>query len=310
MPHKFRIRLYPTDASRIREISISRKLGWLVVICLVPLSILGFWLVFSSSIKEENNQKLLRYKLAEENSALKKEVRNLSKDLQQMQTDVSALEEQKVNAMILTGMEYMQTENKKKGRSLFSFFQSTPSNQTDVAALLVKARNMSKALDSSLELLHNNPEWVRHLPTSPLLESQAIIIRGFGYSPDPFTGKKNFHAGVDFADKPGTPVYAPGEGTVTAVARDNIWGLYVQIDHGRQVETFYAHLQEAKVTVGQHVMRGDKVATLGSSGVTTGPHLHYELSLLREKTDPLIYFLPKLHAQEEARAKAEEKASI
>ncbi len=309
MPYKFRIRLYPTDTSRVKEIAFSRKWGWFMAISLIPLSMLGYWLVFSSALKEEKDQHLLRQKLAGENRELKQQVKSLHKDLLQMQSEINALEEQKLNALLLTGLEYMQTENKKTNRSLFSFFKSSHNEDVDVSALLTKAKGVSHALDSSLELLQGHAEWVKHIPTSPLIESPAIIIRGFGYSPDPFTGRKSFHAGIDFADKLGTAFFSPGDGLVTAVARDNIWGLYIQIDHGKQVETLYAHLQDAAVNVGQLVLRGQKLGTVGNSGITTGSHLHYELSLAGEKTDPLIYILPKLNSGNE-RPSVENEGSI
>jgi murein DD-endopeptidase MepM/ murein hydrolase activator NlpD len=81
---------------------------------------------------------------------------------------------------------------------------------------------------------------------------------------------------------------------VAEAGKDHLWGWYVRIDHGRDVATFYAHLEKAAVKRGQRVERGQVIGSMGMSGVATGVHLHYELSIRGTKVDPMRYFLPEL----------------
>ena len=128
----------------------------------------------------------------------------------------------------------------------------------------------------------------------PPVAPAALPTREFGYSPDPFTGRKALHAGVDFSQQAGAPVFAAGGGTVASVEKDLLWGNCLRIDHGRGVETFYAHLQDVAVKRGQRVVRGQSVGTMGMTGVATGVHLHFELTVRGAKIDPMNFFLPEL----------------
>jgi murein DD-endopeptidase MepM/ murein hydrolase activator NlpD len=99
----------------------------------------------------------------------------------------------------------------------------------------------------------------------------------YGYRKDPFTEVLQFHRGVDIAAAPGTPVRAALDGKVTVVAQDPVLGLYIMIRHQIGYSTVYGHLQQALVKPGAAVARGQRIALVGTSGKTTGPHLHFEV---------------------------------
>jgi murein DD-endopeptidase MepM/ murein hydrolase activator NlpD len=94
------------------------------------------------------------------------------------------------------------------------------------------------------------------------------------------------HAGVDVSAPMGAPIVAVAAGTVMEVVREPGYGLLVRVDHGRAIETVYAHLSRALVRPGQQVTRGQLIANVGSSGLTTGPHLHYEIRVAGKAVDP------------------------
>lgn len=100
---------------------------------------------------------------------------------------------------------------------------------------------------------------------------------GFGVRFDPFTGRPAYHAGLDFAGGVGAPIKATAPGVVSFVGQRSGYGNVVEIDHGRGLKTRYAHLSSFNVTVGQRVGVGQRVAGMGSTGRSTGPHLHYEV---------------------------------
>jgi murein DD-endopeptidase MepM/ murein hydrolase activator NlpD len=111
----------------------------------------------------------------------------------------------------------------------------------------------------------------------------------FGYRVSPFTGRREFHKGIDIAARINTPVTAPADGTISSVRRDRFSGAVVGINHSYGLDTIYAHLQKILVKEGQAVKRGDVVALVGNTGRSTGPHLHYEVRLNGIPVDPLRF---------------------
>jgi murein DD-endopeptidase MepM/ murein hydrolase activator NlpD len=117
---------------------------------------------------------------------------------------------------------------------------------------------------------------------------------GFGYRKSPFTGKKEFHQGLDISARKGTPVISPADGYVSKVSKSNSFGNYIEINHGYGYKTRYGHLSKALVKKGQAVKRGEQIALIGSTGRSTGPHLHYEVHRNNVPVDPKIYILDSL----------------
>ncbi|OXM84453.1 M23 family metallopeptidase [Paenibacillus rigui] len=118
------------------------------------------------------------------------------------------------------------------------------------------------------------------------------VTSPFGYRKDPFTNKLSFHRGIDIAGKMNDPVVAAAKGTVLTVGSDKFHGNHIILDHGNGLRTWYMHLNEAVIRQGEHVERGQLIGKLGTSGRSTGPHLHYEILLKGKSTNPAPY-LPK-----------------
>jgi len=119
---------------------------------------------------------------------------------------------------------------------------------------------------------------------------RSIVSSEFGYRKDPFTGKGKGHGGIDLAVSTGTPVRAalPGAVTVSSYDRGG-YGYYVMISHGNGLATLYGHCSQLLARVGQTVEAGDVIALSGSTGRSTGPHLHFEVRVNGERTDPRSY---------------------
>jgi murein DD-endopeptidase MepM/ murein hydrolase activator NlpD len=113
----------------------------------------------------------------------------------------------------------------------------------------------------------------------------------FGYRISPFTNEKEFHEGLDIAARTGTLIVAPADGVVSAVGEIYGYGTILTISHGYNLRTRYAHLSKVLVKKGQSVKRGEKIALVGNTGRSTGPHLHYEVVLNGVPVDPLNYIL-------------------
>jgi murein DD-endopeptidase MepM/ murein hydrolase activator NlpD len=107
--------------------------------------------------------------------------------------------------------------------------------------------------------------------------ADGFIGSGFGWRTDPFTGEMTRHEGIDFAAPIGTPIHAAAGGVVVVAEHHPVWGNVVEIDHGKGLMTRYAHASRLTVAAGALVRRGQKIAEVGTTGRSTGPHLHFEV---------------------------------
>ena len=117
------------------------------------------------------------------------------------------------------------------------------------------------------------------------------VTSGYGRRISPFSKTAQFHAGMDISTRRGTPIVASAPGVVTFTGREGGFGRMVAINHGHGIVTRYAHLDKIKVKSGQKVERGQVIATVGNTGRSTGPHLHYEVLLSGVPTNPMYYIL-------------------
>lgn len=122
----------------------------------------------------------------------------------------------------------------------------------------------------------------------------GYISDGYGYRPDPFTGRREFHYGIDISAPMGTPVFATADGVVGSVGYQGAYGNVIEINHGFGYSTIYAHLSKYYVKAGDVVKRGQRIGEVGSTGRSTGPHLHYEVLQFNINKNPLDYFFTGL----------------
>lgn len=128
------------------------------------------------------------------------------------------------------------------------------------------------------------------------------VSSGFGYRADPFTGEGAFHAGLDFKGPIGAPIFAAAKGTVSFVGQKQGYGNCLEIDHGNGLMTRYAHMSAFRAHAGQPVKAGDLIGAIGSSGRSTGPHLHFEVRINDRPVNPRPFLEAAPHVLEEARA--------
>lgn len=131
----------------------------------------------------------------------------------------------------------------------------------------------------------------RWAATPSIWPVKGWVTSGFGPRVSPFTEKPAWHDGLDIGAAANAPVQAPAQGRVTSVGFDSKLGNVVKLDHGFGIETLYGHLAKALVKEGQRVKRGDVVGLVGSTGLATGPHLHYMVKVNGQTFDPTKYIL-------------------
>lgn len=161
----------------------------------------------------------------------------------------------------------------------------------------------SKSLDEIYEMARTKSERLAAMPAiMPVAKSQCKLVSGFGPRYHPILKYRRMHTGIDFTARPGTPIYATGDGVVRISGRNpdgySGYGVVVYIDHGFGFSTLYAHMKSTSVRVGQHVKRGEKIGEVGSSGLSTGNHLHYEVMVNGNKVNPIYYFFNDLTPDE------------
>lgn len=151
----------------------------------------------------------------------------------------------------------------------------------------------SSVQGSSFESLMKSLESKRNLlaATPSLRPTKGWFSSTFGYRVSPFTGRKEFHKGLDIANRNGTPIIAPADGVVTYSKKKWLIGNMISIDHGYGMVTRYGHLSKMLKKKGSRVKRGEVIALMGNTGRSTGPHLHYEVRLNGVPVNPVKYIL-------------------
>ncbi len=160
----------------------------------------------------------------------------------------------------------------------------------------------SKSYDEVIELAKSREEQLSSLPAIQPISNKDLTrtASGWGFRIHPIYKIRKFHYGMDFTAPTGTEVYATADGTVERIQRSRRgYGNVLVINHGYGYQTLFAHLNDfSNVWVGKKVKRGDVVAFVGSTGLSTAPHLHYEVLLNGKKVNPINYYFEDLSAEE------------
>lgn len=172
-------------------------------------------------------------------------------------------------------------------RSLFSPRVGSPEDTFGVL------RDLLYTLESRLQLVQPDLERRQALAgaTPSIWPAHGWMNDGYGSRRDPFTGGADYHPGLDISADRGDPVMATANGTITTATRSGAYGNMVVIDHGFGISTRYAHLDAFRVKAGDAVRRGDVVGYAGSTGRSTGSHLHYEVLVYGRHLNPLQFLL-------------------
>jgi murein DD-endopeptidase MepM/ murein hydrolase activator NlpD len=158
-----------------------------------------------------------------------------------------------------------------------------------VDELNTATQRQENSFDNLLDKLEGQRNMLASTPA--IRPTDGWMTSRFGHRISPFTGRKEFHKGVDIANREGTAILATANGIVSYAGKKGPMGNVIVIDHGHGMLTRYAHLSEALKKQGEKVKRGDIIAQMGNSGRSTGPHLHYEVHLNGVPVNPATYIL-------------------
>lgn len=152
---------------------------------------------------------------------------------------------------------------------------------------------LSKSFEEVSKLAENKEQMLAAIPAIQPVSNKDLkrIASGFGWRLHPIYKVRKFHDGLDFTGNRGTDIFATGDGTVVEVDYSRRgYGNKIVIDHGYGYKTLYAHLSKFNVRKGQKIKRGEKIGEMGSTGLSTAPHLHYEVWYKGEKVNPINFF--------------------
>ncbi len=238
----------------------------------------------AEKIVEEQNTQLIN---------LTGKLRNVQADMtrvQQFNSKLRAMMDLEHEAMEPAGLGGPGTEDFTKGylpllrQELLARKMNTFLKQLSFEANLEEVRQQEL-----LQLLRKNSEVLAATPS--IWPVEGWITSGFGSRGSPFTSRREFHKGIDIKAKTGTPIQAPAKGVVTTAGWQGAYGNMVVVNHGNGITTRYAHMQKLALKQGDKVNRGDLIGYVGSTGRSTGSHLHYEVLVNGVCVNPMQYIL-------------------
>ena len=159
----------------------------------------------------------------------------------------------------------------------------------DLLYLESRLENMDQSMDMLQEELDRDQQWISTMPA--IVPTKGLFTSRFGYRRDPVTKGRAFHQGIDIVAPRGKEIYATGDGIVTQAGRAQGLGKAVTISHGFGIKTRYGHMSKIEVEEGQEVRRGEIIGRVGSTGRSTGNHVHYEVHVDGKAQNPLAYIL-------------------
>ena len=296
----FNILIFGQKTSKTRHLRIHQK-TFKIVFYLLTFAFLSTTFFFCDYIQLKKKAFELA-RLRQETETQKSQIQFFSARIEGMEKQLSKLKDFDKRIRIIANLEKGQETT-----SLMGVGGPSPSDireklkserdekglvqqmRTDVERLQSEAISREESLSELEKLLHTKKEMLTHTPS--IWPAMGWVTSGFGFRTNPFTGLTQMHEGLDISNRMGTPVVATAEGIISDTGNDLVHGKLLVISHGFGMTTRYSHLSKVVVRVGQKVKRGDKVAEVGMTGRTTGPHLHYEVKLNGIPVNPMRYVL-------------------
>ena len=292
---------------RARQVDLARPLT-LTALTLMVLAFLGSAFALGMQLGRGNHERLVLADTVQFGSLLteqKKQIAELKQQLQ-LRVDAMAMRLGEVNAHVirLDALGKRLTEMADIDSREFNFDRDPPSGGPegesegrsaqipDLSAMLVQLEQRVDLRESQLSALENlilARELHEEIHPEGRPVANGFISSYFGERSDPFDGRDAFHKGVDFAGAQGSRVMAVAAGVVTWAGERTGFGKLIEINHGDGFVTRYAHNERTLVAVGETVKRGEAVALMGSTGRSTGPHVHFEVLRNGRQVDPLSF---------------------
>jgi murein DD-endopeptidase MepM/ murein hydrolase activator NlpD len=292
---------YNTNTLRYEKLEVPLRVKLLRIFGFIAAAFVTAFLIsfFAFQFVGSPNEKLLRAqneRLKDNYEDLSDQVENLEKQMKELEKRDNGIYRSIFEANpIPDSARAKQLENQielatVEGMGNNELFFSLVNTMNNLSSRIKVQEASYKEVD---ELIKNKELLLSHTPAIQPVSNKDLtrIASGFGYRIDPIYKTTKMHAGIDFTAPQGTPVYATAMGTVRISGNTgNGYGNHVVINHGYGYETLYGHMVKIKARSGQQVTRGEVIGWGGSTGKSTGPHLHYEVPKNANKIDPVYFF--------------------
>ena len=288
MPRKvYTILILPHARSRMKKIHVSRNFLLAVAAILGTVVLVGGFTPQLAFLAKSRAHDIDR--LQQERADLVAERQRVEQTLNRLQERLAGFEERAGRIAGVLGVEELPSSDPAAGGGSLAELPGRPLQALE-EDLDVLDRRLGLLGDSMDRLDDAWSERMRRLAATPDVRPvPGFFSHGYGWRKDPFTGRREFHQGVDIVADRGTSVIATADGVVSRAERYMGYGKMVHLSHGYGMATRYAHLSEILVRPGQRVRRGDVIGRVGSTGRSTGPHLHYEVFRAGRRVDPRRY---------------------
>ncbi len=293
----YTIMIVPHAAAKFRRVKVSKN--FLVAAGCVLGLVFTAGLMFPHYLLRSSQLTANLQRLAQENSELKRTNEKFDESLADLRSRLAEFETKATKFAMMAGVEDSSAQQLAAGGSSFDLKGLSPkASQAVIEAEIGTLKERSGALQDTFRVLDVafQKQALLLSSTPSIYPVHGLLGNGYGWRRDPFTGMRDFHQGLDLVAPLGTKVVAPADGIVTKIGPSGGFGNSVFISHGYGIITRYGHLANYNVKVGQRVKRGDVIASVGSTGRSTGPHLHYELLVHQRNVDPIKYILEEYRA--------------
>lgn len=276
----------PHARAKFRKLNISHRAFYSVVTLLTSSLCLSTFFSFQyfTSLSQTHELK----KLHRENRDLQQANEQFSKSVETLRGQLSQVEEKTRKLAIIAGVTTLE-EGSRGGVGGARQNQIPNPYSDDVDKMTFRSRRLENDLAALESRFLQQAQMLSSTPS--IAPVRGILTDGFGGRSDPFTGEHAAHNAIDISSATGQPVRAPADGVVVKAEWANGYGKVVFLSHGYGYGTRYGHLSGFAVKPGQRVRRGDVIGYVGSTGRSTGPHLHYEVRLNDQAVNPLAYIL-------------------
>jgi murein DD-endopeptidase MepM/ murein hydrolase activator NlpD len=271
----------PPRGLRIKPFKIRLSVA-IIVFALILAGFAGYFIPFDSftlNVVEQNQKKNLR----EQNKALLQKILTTLRLLNNLKDQIVKLDNKREQVIKIGGIDQ---NNNNSTKSSINF------NEMKTDELLTYVQNQEKLIKSFADKNNEDNNIFDSIPVIRPVPLPYSVSKNYGSSKDPFAGKEKWHYGIDYIAESGTPVLATATGTVTRIENHPVWGKRIYVEHKRGYMTIFAHLGEVLVSQGRQVKRGEVLGTIGVSGLTSGPHVHYEIWKNGKPIDPVNNFFP------------------
>lgn len=296
LSRKYSVIIIPDSSDKVVNKQLSRNFIYVTLAMALLIAGAGLYAAIGYLTASVDSQRLTN--LTEENKVLSSKISELENTVYNLTADMSGIMTVDDRIRLLFDLPPIDPDLREVGiggldESLHpvnsELAQRTWLLEEDIEKIQRQIVFENASFEKLLKTVEKKKSDLNHVPT--VRPCDGILSRGFGMHNDPFTGTYQPHNGIDIAAARGTPVFATADGVVRYAGFQTKLGNTVVIDHSNGIRTYYGHLSKTQVLKGQRVSRHDLIGLVGSSGYSTGPHLHYEIRQSGRPVNPYKYII-------------------